>query len=49
MTECDLERRGQRRLAVLRHVEEVSSTWRRPAAITGSAGLLLRLAAPLPG
>ena len=38
MTERELERRAQRRLAVLRHVEEVAGTWRRLAATTGSAG-----------
>jgi len=38
MTERDLERRAQRRLAVLRHWRKSASTWRRPAATTGSAG-----------
>ena len=39
MTERELERRALRKLAVLRHVEEVCrTTWRRPAATTASAG-----------
>jgi hypothetical protein len=39
MTDRELERRANRRLAVLRHVEEVSGkTWRRLVATTASAG-----------
>jgi hypothetical protein len=39
MTERDLERRAQRQLAVLRHVEEVSFNGaRRPTATTASVG-----------
>jgi hypothetical protein len=38
MTEAELERRARRRLAVLRHVEEVSGNVAPRAATTGSAG-----------
>jgi hypothetical protein len=38
MSEHELERRAQRRLAVRRNVEESAAMWRRSAATTGSAG-----------
>jgi hypothetical protein len=38
MTERELQRRANRRLAVLRHVEEVSGNVARLVATTASAG-----------
>ena len=48
MTERELERRAQRRLAVLRHVEEVSFNVAATCRYYGiSLAVLLRLVAPL--